>query len=113
MKRQASLLCMAVVVIGCGSPETEPVLIPEPHVTVIGLDGKEKSIPAAELYDSETGEPLVRSVLVFNRDTNKQAFVQVEQLPAESQANARFILITDSSSGVMPGDRGQAVRGQR
>lgn len=94
MKAHVCFLLAAVIAGGCGKTKTDVVSIPEPHVTVIGLDGEKKLVPSGELYDPATGNPAVQSVLVIDRKSNRQVFVEVDQLSAESQVDARYILVT-------------------
>ena len=70
--------------------------LPERHATVINDNGDKESIPVSELYDSETGQAVAQSVLVVDRKTNRKIFMEIDQLVAETQAHARYILSTES-----------------
>lgn len=102
MKPHITFLFVAAIAAGCGESETEVVSIPDPHVSVIGLDGEKRSIPSRELYDPDTGEPAVESVLVIDRESNRQIYLKIDQLSAESQANARYILVTEDPPASSP-----------
>lgn len=90
------LLLVALLPLGCGESSTEVISLPAPQLTAIGLDGEQTSIPADSLYEPTTGQPTVRSVLVIDRHSNRKAFIDVDQLPPESQVDARYILLTRS-----------------
>ncbi len=87
---------------GCGKNEPDVISIPDPYVTVIGLDGEKRSIQSAELYDPQTGRPAVQSVLAIDRESNRREFVDLDQLSAEAQMDARYILVTDDSADPDP-----------
>lgn len=91
---------LAVLATGCGGQKSGIVSIPDSQLQVVGLDGAKKAIPSSELFDAETGEPTVKSVLVIDRNTNRQMYLPVDQLPAEAQANARYILVTENAPAV-------------
>ncbi|WP_164102471.1 hypothetical protein [Candidatus Laterigemmans baculatus] len=95
-----SLLLTAVA--GCGRSEPEITVIPDPHVQVIDLDGQKRTIPSAELYEPGTGRPLVDSVWVIDRTTNRQLFVKIDQLAATSPGHARYLPVTETPP-VAPG----------
>jgi hypothetical protein len=89
------ILFLLAFVLGCGSNDTQAITIVDSRVTAIGLDGEKRSISTAELFDHKTGRPAVKSVLVLDRQSNRQVFIDLDQLPAESPAGARYILVTD------------------
>lgn len=89
------LLFLFAFLLGCGSDDAQSITVVDTRVTVIGLDGEKRLIASHELYDHKTGQPAVKSVLVIDRQSNRQVFIDLDQLSAESPAAARYILMTD------------------
>ncbi len=87
-------LLLLALVLGCGSGDTQPIEVVDAQVTVIDLAGKQRTIPVGELYDAKTGEPAVKSILVLDRRTQQQLFVQPDQLSPVTQMDSRYILVT-------------------
>ena len=85
-------------------------MVPDPLVTVIGLDGQQRKIPAGQLYDSQTGQAAVHSVLVIDRGSNRQLFIPLDELPAHAQTDARYILVTDYSPEVSESASGPTTK---
>ena len=93
----------AILAIGCGKKvETDVISIPDPQVTVITLEGDQRSVPASDLYDPKTGQPAGRSVMVIDRQSNRSVFVDLDQLSDQSQMDSRYILMTDPAGGGDP-----------
>ena len=87
-------LFLLALVLGCGSGDTQPIEVVDAQVTVIDLAGEQRTIPVGELYDAKTGEPAVKSILVLDRRTKQQLFVQPDQLLPVTPMDSHYILIT-------------------
>jgi hypothetical protein len=91
----ALYMCLLTLVLGCGSGDAQPIEVIDSQVTVIDLAGEKKTVPVGELYDHKTGQPAVKSVLVMDRRTRQQLFVELDQLSPETQMDSHYILVTD------------------
>jgi hypothetical protein len=94
--RQACGL-LALLFAGCGE-SLGPHVVVEQTVTVKTADNEKQSIPLGELYDPRTGEPAFPSVLVIDRQTDRETFISLDQLTGQTQANARYMLVTASDN---------------
>jgi hypothetical protein len=96
--RKLCLIFIACGSIGCGSENSVPTPKLVELLTVKDSQGTEKQIPSAELYESTQHELPVTQVLVVDRQTNKQVFVALDQIPSATQATARYVPVTSSQT---------------
>lgn len=85
---------MVCLSIGCGSGDDVPTPKIVELLTVKDAQGTEKQIPSSELYESTQGELPVEEILVIDRQTNKQLFVRLDQIPSATQSDSRYIPVT-------------------
>jgi hypothetical protein len=102
--REFCLILMVCLSIGCSSGDVVPTPKIVELVTVKDSQGTEKQIPSSELYESMGDEFPVEEILVIDRQTNKQQFVQLDQIPSATQSSARYIPVTSSQSEPDPGN---------
>jgi hypothetical protein len=93
MRRRFYLFLFAWV-LGCGSGDAQPIEVVDSQLMVIDLADEKRTIPAGELYDSKTGQPAVKSVLVLDRRTKQQLFIELDQLSPQTQMDSHYILVT-------------------
>ncbi|SRR6056297_1931520 len=87
----------ALLLVGC-SESPRPQVVVEKTVTVRTANNEEKTVSPSELYDHATGEPAYESVLVIDRQAQRKAFISLDQVTGETQANARYMLVTSSKN---------------
>ncbi|HSG70212.1 MAG TPA: hypothetical protein VLA12_07345 [Planctomycetaceae bacterium] len=94
--RKLCLIFTVCLSIGCGSGDAVPTPKIVELLTVKDSQGTEKQIPSSELYESTQGDLPVEEILVIDRQTNKQLFVRLDQIPSATQSAARYIPVTTS-----------------
>lgn len=102
--RHAICFCLlGLLGIGCSKPSENSQIV-EQMATAITFEGQEKVVSLKELYDAKSGEPAFQSVLAIDRHRNLKAFVPLDELGGESQANARYLPVTTSPASVRAPD---------
>jgi hypothetical protein len=87
-------MCLLTLMLGCGSGDAQPIEVIDSQVTVIDLTGEKRTIPAGELFNHKTGQPAVKSVLVIDKRTKQQSFVELDQLSPQTQMDSHYSLVT-------------------
>lgn len=87
---------LALLIVGCSEPQENRQVV-EQTVTVKTAGGDKKVVPLSELYDQTSGAPAFEGVLVIDRQKNREVFVSPDDLKGQTQANARYVLVSSSS----------------
>lgn len=92
-------LCVTVaplMIVGCGSPEVENVSPNEEQkVTVVDVDGQRKTIGVSELFDDQTGEPLVKKIYCVDRRNGKTVWVDPKAIRERDLSSSYLVPISD------------------
>ena len=90
------LALIAFTLVGCGSSEVESVQPSEAQkVSVIDNDGQRKMIALNELFDDETGDPLVSKVYCMDRRNGKKVWVDPKALKQRDPTSSYFVPIRE------------------
>lgn len=96
MKRALCLVVACCMAAGCGSPEAENVQTKEVQkVTVIDNDGQRRTIAVTELFDDQTGEPLVKKVYCVDRRNGKKVWADPKAIRERDLSSSPLVPIRE------------------
>jgi hypothetical protein len=97
MKYATCLVFLAACMIaGCGASKVKSVPPNEGQkVTVIDNDGQRKTIGVSELFDDQTGEPLVKKVFCVDRRRGKKVWVDPKAIRERDLSSSYLVPISE------------------
>ena len=96
MKHAICLVMASCLTAGCGSRNVENVQPNESQkVTVIDIDGQRKTIAVTELFDDQTGEPLVKKIYCVDRRSGKKVWADPKAIRERDLGSSYLVPISE------------------